>query len=170
MHMVEHMGFSEQFYGNTISVQAIASVLASLTYALYCRRLTVVQLVHLSIVAGVLATVAYWGLAGEWSAVAISFVVGFTYMTGTIVQLDMAARVCEVETAGTTFALLMSLTNFAVALSWTLGGFIYEQLAEWKGYTFAFQVLVGIGALSTCFCWLLVPLIRRYCVPMDPAG
>jgi Na+/melibiose symporter-like transporter len=165
MHMVERMGFSEQFSGNTVSVQAAAALLASIAYTFYCRRLSVTQLVCLSIVMGVLATVCYWGLAGQRSALAISFVVGFVYMTGMIVQLDLAARVCEIETAGTTFALLMSLSNLAVALSTALGGHIYDWLAEGTHYTYAFNWLVGIGALSTCGCFLLVPTIRRYCEP-----
>ena len=34
MHMVRNMGFSEQFYGNTLSIQAFGSLLASLAYGL----------------------------------------------------------------------------------------------------------------------------------------
>ncbi len=162
MHMVRNMGFSEQFYGNTLSVQAFGSLLASLAYGLYCRRLTPAQLVHLSIATGVLATLAYWGLSGTWSAVAISFVVGFVYMTGTIVQLDLAAQICEREVAGTTFALLMSLTNLSVSISMYVGSWLYERLAAGEHYTFAFKTVVAIGALSTCCCWLLMPWIRRY--------
>jgi Na+/melibiose symporter-like transporter len=165
MHMVEHMGFSEQFYGNATAVQALGSLVASLMYAIYCRRLSVMQLVHLSIATGVLATIAYWGLVGTRSALVISFIVGFVYMTSTMIQLDLAARVCDLVTAGTTFALLMALTNLAVSLSMVVGGSLYERLAGWRGYPFAFQVLVGVGALFTCFCWFLVPVIRRHCVP-----
>ena len=118
---------------------------------------------YLSIVMGVLATIGYWALDGQRSAIVISFVVGFVYMTGMIVQLDLAARVCEIETAGTTFALLMSLSNFAVGLSTSLGGHIYDGWRTDEHYTYAFNWLVGIGALFTCGCFLLVPTIRRYC-------
>jgi MFS family permease len=163
MHMVGHMGFSEEFNGLTVSILAAGSVLASVAYTSYCRRLSVRQLVYLSIVMGVLATLSYWALGDKRSAVIISFVVGFVYMTGLIVQLDLAARVCEIETAGTTFALLMSLSNFATGLSTSLGGHIYDWLANGKHYTFAFSWLVGIGALFTCGCFLLAPTIVRYC-------
>jgi MFS family permease len=163
MHMVEHMGFSEQFYGTSITVQAIGSLLASLAYAAYCRRVSTIWLVHLSIATGVLATIAYWGLVGPKSA--LVFTVGFVYMTATMVQLDLAARLCDLVTAGSTFALLMSLTNLSVALSMDVGGRIYEGLGKWKDHTFAFHVLVGIGALFTCCCWFLVPVLRRYCEP-----
>jgi MFS family permease len=165
MYMVEHRGFSEQFYGNSITVQAVGSLLASLAYATYCRRVSTIWLVHLSIVTGVLATIAYWGLVGPKSALVISFVVGFVYMTATMVQLDLAARLCDLVTAGSTFALLMSLSNLSVALSMYIGGGIYEGLGKWKDRTFAFHVLVGIGALFTCCCWFLVPVLRRYCEP-----
>ena len=167
MHMVDHMGFSEQFYGNTVTVLAIGSLLASLLYATYCRRVSMIRLVHLSIATGVLATIAYWGLAGPKSALVISFVVGFVYMTATMIQLDLAARLCDLTTAGSTFALLMSLTNLSVALSMDVGGRIYVALAKWKDFTFAFNVLVGIGTLCTCCCWFLVPVIRRYYEPAE---
>jgi predicted MFS family arabinose efflux permease len=165
MHIVRHMGFSEQFFGNTVSIQAVGAMLGSALYGLYCRRLSVMQLVHLSIMNGVLATTAYWLLDGEWSARAIAFFVGFTYMTGLIVQLDLAARVCELETAGTTFAILMSISNFAVSMSMFAGGQMYDGIAAWQDNTTAFNVVVGVGALFTCGCWLLTPAIRRYCQP-----
>jgi hypothetical protein len=124
--------------------------------------------VHFSIATGVLATLAYWGLDGTRSAIVISFVVGFVYMTGTIIQLDLAARLCELETAGTTFALLMSLTNLSVSMSIYMGSWLYERLAGGRDFTFAFETVAAIGALSTCCCWLLMPWIRRYCLPTAP--
>jgi hypothetical protein len=72
---------------------------------------------------------------------------------------------CEIDTAGTTFALLMALTNLAVSLSMVVGGTIYEILSDWRNPTFAFQVLVALGALSTSVCWFLLPAIRRHCAP-----
>lgn len=161
--MVRRMGFSEQFYGITISLQAVGSVLGSLAYAVYCRRLGVGQLVHLSIVTGILATVAYWGMVGVWSAALVSVSVGFVYMTGTIIQLDLAARTCEAATAGTTFSLLMALTNLAAAGSTAVGGWAYARLAEAAGFDWAFRILVGVGAAATSLCWLLLPSIRRHC-------
>jgi MFS family permease len=166
MHMVEHMGFREDFYGKTVAIVSVGCMLASAAYGFYCRRLSVMQLVRLSIVAGVLATIAYWALGGVWSAAVISFVVGFTYMTGVLVQLDLAARVCEIETAGTTFALLMALSNFSVSISMYLGGQIYDAVASRTSYVFAFNTVVGIGALFTCCCLMLVPAIRRHCHPV----
>jgi hypothetical protein len=110
---------SEQDSGNFVSVHAIGAMLASLAYTSYCKRFSVTQLVCLSIVMGVLATTGYWGLAGDRSAPVISFVDGFAYMTGMIIQLDLAARACVPETAGTTFAMLMFAGKF---LGWEFDG------------------------------------------------
>jgi hypothetical protein len=43
-------------------------------------------------------------------------------MTATLIQLDLAARSCPPEAAGTVFATLMALENFAASLSTWLGG------------------------------------------------
>jgi hypothetical protein len=96
------------------------------------------------------------------SGVVISLVVGVVYAVGSLIQLDLAARSCPPETAGTTFALLMSLTNLSAALSQRVGGSsIYEAMVQRWGYASAFQVLVSVEALFTPGCWLLIPLLSR---------
>jgi len=124
-------------------------------------------LLHGSIVTGVLATIAYWGYRDPTSGVVISLGVGVVYAIGSLIQLDLAARVCRPQTAGTTFALLMSLTNLGAALSQGIGGSIYEEMADRWGYVLAFQILVGVGALFTAGCWLLMPLLNQ--VPVAAA-
>ena len=161
MHMTEVLGMSEEFYGWTLSLQAMAAVVASVAYGLYCRRIPFRVLVHLSIVAGILNTLAYWALAGERSAQLVSLGVGFFYMTGTLVQLDLAARICLPATAGTTFALLMSLTNFSYGLGAWLGSSFYKDWSERWGTDMAFDVLVAVGAAFTAACWLVVPFLPR---------
>jgi MFS family permease len=168
VHMTDSLGMTEQFFGNTVSVLAIASIVASLTYGLYCRRLNVKMLVHLSIVTGILATLAYWKLDGETSAMVITAIVGFTYMTGSMVQLDLAARSCPPESAATVFALLMALSNLAMALSTWIGGALYESMKSSLGPVTAFDCLVGIGALFTAGCWLFLPVLNKF-TPKDVA-
>jgi predicted MFS family arabinose efflux permease len=153
---------SEEFYGITQSVIAVGSVLGSLSYGFYCRRVPMKWLIHLSIVTGIIATVAYWGLVGPWSALIVSFYVGFTYMTGSLVQLDLAARVCPPAAAGTTFALLMSVCNLSLSLATMAGGALYDQyLPEW-GPTNAFNLLVAVGAAATAASWGLVARLNRH--------
>ena len=145
VHMTRELGLSEQFYGYTISLDAAASIAASVAYGFYCRRVPFRLLVHLSIVAGIIATLAYWAMYDEGSAVFVTLVVGFTYMTACLVQLDLAARTCPVESAGTVFALLMALTNLSNALSTALGGYLYEYWLGLWGSRASFNLLVGLG-------------------------
>lgn len=161
-YMTEQLELSEQFYGHTVAIVAIASAVASGLYGCYCRLVPFRILVHGSIVTGILATLAYWYLVDERSAIWISVVVGVTYMTATLIQLDLAARVCPPETAGTTFALLMAISNLSYSLSASLGGSIYQSVAMQLDETRAFQCLVGLGAASTACCWLVVPLLTGY--------
>jgi predicted MFS family arabinose efflux permease len=160
-HMTGELQLGEQFYGVSVSVVAVGWIAGSLAYGIYCRRTPVRWLIHGSILAGILATVTYWGLSGARSALAISFVVGFVYMSGSLAQLDLAARACPVAAAGSVFALLMSASNLAMASSELVGGKLYVMLGQRWGNDAAFDVLVGIGAATTCGCWLVAPFLGR---------
>ena len=155
------LNFSEQFVGMLTSWHAVGLLAGSILYGVTCRMIPVPWLVHGSIVTGVLATIAYWGYRDPTSGVVISLAAGVVYAIGSLIQLDLAARICRPETAATTFALLMSLTNLSAALSQGVGGSIYEAMVQRWGYASAFQVLVAVGALFTAGCWLLIPLLSR---------
>jgi MFS family permease len=159
LHMTGPMGLGEQFYGNTVALMSVACIAASLTYGLYCRRVPMTWLVHASIALGVLSTLFYWALSDRRSAMMVTLAVGFTYMTATLIQLDLAARACPPRAAGTTFALLMALSNLGTSLSTWLGGDWYERGTSVWGSRMAFDVLVGVGAAFTAGCWLLVPFL-----------
>jgi MFS family permease len=153
--------FSEQFVGTLTSWQAVGGVIGCVGYGIFCRRIPVPWLIHGSIATGILATLTYWAYRDPTSGIIVSLLVGVVYAIGTIIQLDLAARVCRPETAGTTFALLMSLSNLSVALAQGLGGSIYATLADRWGAVPAFHSLVAVGALFTATCWLLAPLLTR---------
>ncbi len=161
LFMTQELGMSEQFYGNNIALLAVAALAASVAYGLYCRRVPFGRLIHLSIVTGVLSTAAYWWLTDEGSATLVTLAVGFTYMTATLVQLDLAARICPPRVAATLFALLMALTNLSLALSAALGGYLYDLWAPAWGPRLAFDALVGLGCAFTAACWFLVPWLKR---------
>jgi MFS family permease len=160
-HMTQRLDFDEVFYGETISLQAFGSIVASILYGFYCRRVPFRALLHASIVLGIASTLAYWFLTDTRSARLISLAVGFTYMSATLVQLDLAARACPLASAGTVFALLMALSNLSTSVSGWLGGIWYTQLEERMGAVDGFNMLVGIGAVCTASCWLLLPLVNR---------
>ncbi len=161
LHMTRALGFSQPFYGWTVSVTAVSQATASLLYGLYCRRLSTATLVSLSVVLGVAANLGYWALADEPSAIAISMLAGFTSATAILIQLDMAARICPPAIAGTVFALLMGLTNLSDVLAIELGGYWYQHWTKSLGELPAFNRLVSVGAFFTAACSLLVvPLTR----------
>ena len=157
LHMTRALGFGERFYGWTVSLTSIVSIAASVAYGLYCRRVRMSTLVHLSIVLGVVSTLGYALVVDERSAVLVTVGVAFTYMTATLIQMDLAARTCPPETAGTVFALLMALENLSASASTWLGGVLYDEGKDRWGSRGSFQVLVLIGSALTACCWLVVP-------------
>ena len=158
LHMTQTLGFDEQTYGNTYSVFSAGSVVASLVYGFYCRRVRMGTLVHASIALGLFANLVYWHLGGLSAAYAVSFVGGAAFMTGMLIQLDVAARLVPVEVAATVFASLMALTNLAGSLSEALGGYVYEKLGA--GPT-AFDAVVVLSVVCAASCWLLLPRLKR---------
>jgi hypothetical protein len=159
VHMTKTMQFSQSFCGTTSSIQAVGAIVASIAYGFYCRRVRFWVLIHLSILAGALSTASYWLMEDMWSAQVVAFIVGFTYLTGSLIQLELAARVCPIAVAGTTFALLMSVTNLSTVASEGVGGNLYDYWSHLFGTKGAYNILVGLGALTSVLCWLLVPAL-----------
>ena len=162
-HYMEHeLHLGDVFYGYTASLSAAAQVVASIAYFNYCRRLSPGLLVHGTIVFGILSILVYGLLHDAASAVVASLVFGFANQTATLTQLDLCARICPRNSTGTTFALLMAVSNTGIAAGINLGGEWYEQLTVRLGSPHAaFDALVLIGAAFTAACWLLVPLLKR---------
>ena len=158
LHMTTVLHFDEQTYGNTYSVFSAGSIVASVLYGVYCRRFRMGRLVQVSIFAGVFANIVYWHMTTLPGAYAVSFVAGAAFMTGMLIQLDVAARLVPVEVAATLFALIMAVTNLASSVSEGLGGYVYDYLGAGN---FAFDVVVVLSTLFAASCWLLVPRLRR---------
>ena len=161
LYMTGPLKISEQSYGFSVAMLSLGAIAGSLAYGLYCRSVPMTWLIHLSIAAGVLSTLAYCGVQGSTSVAVISMVVGFTYLTGSMVQFDIAARACPVHVAGTTFALLMSLSNLSLSLSAALGGWLYDDWSSRWGVTMAFRLLVIAGRIDD------VPLLAACPAPQE---
>lgn len=161
--------FSPETIGHLSSLQAWAQMGASFLYAAYCTRIRFSWLVHASVALGILSTVGYWGLHGASSAVPIFLLTGFAYQTATMIQLDLAARVCPPQIAGTMFALLMALSNSGISASSYFGGWWYDALTARYGPQIAFDLLVTVGAGFTAMCWLPVPWMLRIAARHDAA-
>jgi predicted MFS family arabinose efflux permease len=162
-YATKELGFSEQAFGTLLTIQSVGMIAGCLSYGWYCRRVPFGWLVHGSIVAGILSTLGYWLLRDWTTAVIASFLFGLAWQTGLLVQLDLSARICPLQSAGTMFALLMAITNTGSSAGIYLGGGWYDGLvAHFHGDRhFAFHTLVCIGATFTAGCWLLVPLLKR---------
>ena len=157
IHMRNDLKLSEQLVGDSTSIFAVGSIVASSAYALYCRRVSFPVLLKGSIACGCLSTLAYRVLKDRASAFVISFIAGFFNMTGVIITLDLAARACPLAAAGTIFASLMALTNISSSLAAWVGGLIYGWAKDVLGQTPTFHLLVALGCLTTAICWLFVP-------------
>ncbi|HEX7478268.1 MAG TPA: MFS transporter [Polyangiales bacterium] len=167
-YSTEELGFSQQFYGALVSVQAVAEVGACVLYGFICRRIAFGKLLHISILTGIASTLAYLFMIDRVSAVAANIVFGFTYQLGMLVTMDLAARACPIASAGTTFAILMAVCNTALSAAMYLGGGWYESLGLTLGSASAgFNALVLVGAACTAACWLVVPVMKRAGVPWD---
>jgi MFS family permease len=169
LHLTREIGLGEEFYGGTVSVMGIASVIASVAYGFYCNRVPFGVLLHLSIALGVLSTGCYWLAIGPRSTMAVTFLVGFTYMTAVLIQLDLAARVCPTEVAGTAFAILMAITNVSLSTAIAIGGGLYDRLTFAWGPTTAFRALVLVGVVFSIGCWGFVPYLKRHVGAAEPS-
>ncbi len=161
LHMTGALEFSERSYGQTVSMIAIGSIAACVIYALCCRRVSMRWLVPASIVCGVISTLTYWPLVDGASATWVSLLAGFTYMTASMIQLDLAARACPVKAAGTVFAVFMALCNISAGLSTWLGGYCYELASAAWGSASGFCMLLSLSAAFTAFSWLAARRLPR---------
>jgi predicted MFS family arabinose efflux permease len=161
VHMTEDLGFSEQQFGNVTSAFFLGSLLGSIGYGIYCRSVRLSTLLHISIIAAVVSNAVYWQLAGLTSAYIISVIAGFAYMTGTLIQLDLTARIIPARAAATIFATVMALTNFAGSASEAFGGWLFEATKAPYGRATAFSLVVAVSVAAAIACWFVVPALRR---------
>jgi len=160
LHMTEGLGFSEQDFGNVTSAFFAGSLIGSIGYGIYCRRVRLSTLLHLSIMAAIVSNAVYWQLDSLTSAYVVSVLAGAAYMTGTLIQLDLTARIIPARAAATVFATVMALTNFAGSASEAFGGWLFEVAKSSQGRE-AFTLVVATSVTSAASCWLLVPMLRR---------
>ena len=151
-HLVDTLGFSKLFLGTLDSLASLAAILGAAVFGRISRRMSMRRLLNLSIAIGAASTLAYWGLAGRGSAIALTLANGAISMIASLATYDLAARSCPDKAEGTFFAALMSVANIGTAASAFVGGRLYE----WLGL----KLLILVSGLATAACWLIVPLIR----------
>jgi predicted MFS family arabinose efflux permease len=159
-HLVDNLGFSKIFLGTLDSLGSAAAIVGAAIFGKICRRLPMRRLLNLSIAIGVASTLAYWGLVGPRSAIALTVGTGAISMIASLATYDLAARSCPDRAEGTFFAALMSIANIGTAGSAFVGGRLYD----WLGL----NPLILVSGLATAACWLIVPLIRIDSPPSPP--
>ena len=159
--MTEDLGFSEQDFGNVTSAFFLGSLLGSVGYGIYCRSVRLSTLLHLSILAAIVSNAVYWQLGSLTSAYIVSVIAGAAYMTGTLIQLDLTARIIPAKAAATVFATVMAVTNFAGSGSEAFGGWLFEVAKASYGRGTAFSLVVAVSVAAAVSCWLLIPSLRR---------
>jgi MFS family permease len=156
-HMVDVLGITKIQLGVLASLASAAAMLGAVVFGRYATRLAPQPLLNLAIAIGVAGTLAYYGLVGWWSAVALTVVVGFISAVALLATLDLVARAVPRRAEGTFFAALMSVNNLGTTGAAWLGGHLYDRVGlNW---------LIAISAAATAGCWLLVPWVR---VPEPP--
>jgi Na+/melibiose symporter-like transporter len=161
LHMTEGLGFSEQSFGNVTSAFFAGSLLGSIGYGIYCRSVRLSALLHISILAAIVSNAVYWQLSSLTSAYVVSVIAGAAYMTGTLIQLDLTARIIPARAAATVFASVMALTNLAASASEVFGGWLFETESRTYDQNIAFGLAVLVSVAAAMSCWLVVPLLRR---------
>jgi predicted MFS family arabinose efflux permease len=158
-YMVDTLGISKIQLGLLASLGNGAAMLGALAFGRYATRLPIGRLLNLAIAIGFAGTLAYYGLVGWWSAVALGVTVSFAAAIASLATLDLAARAVPRHAEGTFFAALMSVNNIGTTGAAWVGGQLYDRVGlNW---------LIAISAATTALCWALVPWMR---VPERPAG
>ena len=151
-HMVDVLGITKIQLGVLSSLGSGAAMLGALVFGRYATRLAPKPLLNLAVLIGVTGTLAYYGLVGWWSAVALTVTVSFVTAIALLATLDLAARAVPRRAEGTFFAALMSVNNLGTTGSAWVGGYLYDLVGlNW---------LIAISAMAMAACWLLVPWVR----------
>ena len=151
-YMVDVLGVTKIQLGVLESLASGAAMLGALVFGRYATRLASRPLLNLAVALGVIGTLAYYGLVGWWSAVALDVTVSFVTAIAMLATLDLAARAVPRRAEGTLFAGLMAVSNLGSTGAEWLGGQLYDLVGlNW---------LIAISAAATAACWLLVPWVR----------
>jgi MFS family permease len=161
LHMTGTLGLSEQTFGNAFSMYSVGAMAATVGYGFYCRRIGAAALLYLAVAAGVVGNLLYWWVASAASYYLVSTLVGFAYMTGSLILLDLAARLVPIPVAATVFAAIMALANLGASIGEGLGGVLFELATARYAPETAYRFVIVVGAAVIASSWLWVPRLRR---------
>lgn len=151
-YMVDALGISKIQLGVLSTLGSAGALVGAVLFGRWAPGVPLRRLLYVAVAVGVAGTLAYYGLVGWWSAVALNVTVSLVSMIALLATLDLAARAIPAHAEGTFFAALMSVNNLAATGAEWLGGQLYDLVGlRW---------LIAISAATTAACWLLVPWVR----------
>ncbi len=151
-YMIDVLGISKIQLGWLETLSSGGALVGAILFGRYLKAVPLGRLLSLAVAIGVAGTLAYYGLVGWWSAVALGITVSLVTMVASLATLDLAARAVPPRAEGTLFAALMSVNNIGTTGATWLGGQLYDVMGlNW---------LIAISAATTAACWLLVPWLR----------
>lgn len=165
LHATDTLGLSEQTFGNAFSVFAAGALVATAGYALYCRRVGVQVLLPAAVAAGVAGNALYLLVTDAASLYAVSALVGIAYMTGSLILLDLAARLVPIAVAATVFAVIMALASLGASVGELVGGYLYDFALGTLAPTEAYRLTLAAGVAVIATSGLLVPRLLRAIAP-----
>ena len=154
-HMTDDLKFSQEYIGLLGSISSAGWIAGALFYRLYMKGITAKALLYVSILSGIVATLAFLLLWNEVLAAVINFLSGLANVIAFVATLSLAADYCPQRSEGFAFATLMSITNFTGALSENMGSFFYEHLFHRQ-----LNPLILVSAAFTAVAFAFVPLLR----------
>jgi hypothetical protein len=86
-------------------------------------------------------------------------------MTGSVILLDVAARVVPIAAAATVFAVIMALASFGASLGEGIGGYLYDYALGTTSATTAYRATLVAGVTVMAACWLWLPRLLREIAP-----
>jgi MFS family permease len=160
-HMVDTLGFDQQFIGQLAAFTAVGGVIGAWVFGHVLAKRSVAVQANIAIAAAVMAVLAYLSLAqpsayAQAIAAPLNVSVGMLNQIGSLMIFSVAARACPPRAEGFTFAVMMSIYNGTEQLSAVIGSRLYEHVFHQE---FAPLLWVAAGSLATCF--LLVPFLHR---------
>jgi MFS family permease len=153
--MTDNLKFPQGFIGLLGSITSAGWIAGALLYPRLLENLSSKRLLNLSIALGTVTTAAYLLLVNEMSAVILSFCSGFAAMLATVATVTLAADYCPRRSEGFSFAVMMSLINFATASGDIIGSYLFDHQFHHR-----LTPLILVSAAFTAFAFVLVPLLR----------
>jgi len=150
--------FSTQFIGRLQALSGIGGILATILYAVLCRRVSLKPLLLGGILLNAISSVLYLWYHSAMSAMVIDTSNGFLAVLGILPLFDLAARATPRGSESFGYALLMSVYNIAVfAISNPIGSWLYElPSSEWHHNL---TRLIWLNTGTSLIAFALVPFL-----------